>query len=91
MKGGAYNWLMILVLMFICGFLWIIMSQIYYGSVFPSFEEWGNSTTVNTDDVNETYSYIRGSWEAWPIILIFGLIVYGIASSLKKEPGSVYG
>lgn len=91
MKGGAYAWIMIITVVFIVGFLWILMSQIYYGSVFPEFEEWGNSTTVNVDEVNATYGYIRSTWEAFPMILIFGLIVYGIASSLRKEPGSVYG
>lgn len=86
MKGVAYAWIMITVLVFVVGFMWVIFSEIYSEHLFPTFE----THLMSNNDTKETFTYIKNVWSYWPIILIFGLIVYGIISALRREPYSQY-
>lgn len=87
MKGVLYAWIMITIVVFVVGFIWIIFSQIYVEHLFPQFEE----DLMANNDTATTYTWIRANWSYWPLILIFGMIVYGIVSALRREPYSSYG
>jgi len=87
MRGQMYAWIVILVLVFVTGFLWIIFSEIYHEYLFPEFEEHLSSN----NETAITFTWIKNVWNYWPLILIFGLIIYGIVSALRKEPYSQYG
>lgn len=89
MKGSAYAWIVVLIMIFAGSFLWIIFSQVLVVNVFPD-------TIEMMEDANQTQSVevaenIQNVWDYWPLILIGGLIIYGVVSSLKKEPDTYYG
>ena len=86
MKGSMYAWIIITVLVFVVGFIWIILSQVYNGTLFPEFED----ELMANEDTAQTFTYIKNTWAYWPVILIFGLILYGMISALRKEPYSQY-
>ena len=83
MKGVLYAWIMITATVFLVGFLWIIFSQINE----PIFDEFGPSLQANEDTAN-TYDSIVNTWANWPMLLIFGLIVFGLVAALRKEPNT---
>jgi len=85
-KGSMFAWVIITVLVFIVGFVWIMFSEILYEGVFPAFD---NLSTNN--ETSDTYEQIKDVWAYWPLLLIFGLVVYGIAQALRREPYSQYG
>lgn len=81
-KGIAYVWLTILMSIFTISLVYIILDPIIQDKLIPLAQE---------NDVNATtLSFITTAWNNFPIILIIGLILYGLAMAQKREPDSGY-
>lgn len=87
MKGSAYAWIVVLLIIFVGSFLWIIFSEVLVPHVFPEAETQLSGYTEATSILDN----IKSVWNNWPLILIIGIIIYGIVSSLKREPDTYYG
>jgi hypothetical protein len=84
MKGSAWAWVVVTALVFMVGFVWIVMSQVYVDKLFP----FGDEAVSGHVNATNTLTHVKNVWNYWPLITIFVLIIYGIARSLKKEPDS---
>ena len=79
-KGSAYVWLYVLLGLFIISIIYLIMT--------PAWIQTYNFTqehmTVSTYD--GTFQKLETFWWAFPVLLIVGLIIWGIVSSLRRDP-----
>jgi len=88
MRGNVYAWVVILGMLFFTIQIWIIFSQIYSGHFWPWAEDQFDELNMTTEKT--TLTHLQNYWNYWPLVFIGGLTIYGIASSLKKEPESAY-
>ena len=88
----AYIWLNILVGIFVISLFYMIFSQVLYVHIQPLIlpQLQNLSAPVNSTQVRATLDLIEFVWQYWPLILIFGLIIYGIVASQKREPDYYY-
>ena len=94
-KGVAIVWLNILFGIVIIGALYLIGTQILFVHIEPMIKPEieslpDNSTGINKTEALETWETIYFVWRYFPLILLFGLILWGIVSSQKKEPDTYY-
>lgn len=95
MKGVAIIWLEILAGIFVIGLAYVIMSYILYGQIttfiYPKIEAINESeSSVNKTALISTINIINLVWQLWPLILIFGLLFYGIVRAQKREYETAY-
>ena len=83
--GVAYAWLLILVIGWVVTFMWIIFTTITVEHLYP----WA-TTMINNSESQEILDHQINYHNWWPILLMVGLTVFGIASSLKAEPTTQY-
>jgi hypothetical protein len=92
-KGQAFVWLEILAAIFVVGLFYVVWSWVLYGQVkaliMPQINTL-NSSTLNTTGMQSTINIIDIVWQYWPLIIIFGLILYGIVAAQKREPHEYY-
>jgi len=92
MKGTAIIWLNILAGIFFVALVYIIWSQVIYvyikPIVVPAIENMNG--TYNTTSALNTIALIDIVWQYWPLILIFGLILYGFVAAQRREPDQYY-
>ena len=89
MKGVAVVWIYILISLFVIAFVYIIFSVILYSDTY-GVATLVNVSTVNNTQAQSTISTINTVWRWWPLPLMVGLILWGIVSSQKREPDSVW-
>lgn len=87
-SGTLYAWITILAIVWIATLLWIIFTQVNVGHIIPWAEE--QFDDLNLTDEAVTLDNLQNYWNYWPLLLVVGLTVYGIASSLKREPEGGY-
>lgn len=79
-KGSAaYVFIVLLASLFVIGLIYVVMARpfdIIYTSLYSNI----------TSDMQPTAQKIRSVWIMYPMIVIFGLIVWAIISTLKREP-----
>jgi len=80
MRGAFYTWMVILVSMFIIAIVYAIMSPILNDYFFPMCSE------VNNTNITSVCDTIQTSWNYFPLIVIFGLMLYGFVRAQKREP-----
>jgi len=85
-KGSVWTWTIVTLMVFIVGLVWILMSQVYVPHIFPEAE----TQLSEYNQTMDTFNYITNVWDYWPIITIFLLILYGVVSTLRKEPNEQY-
>ena len=97
MKGVALVWFHILVGIFVIGIVYLVMTQVFYGYIQPIVKPafLANNASYNASGVNiqravDTMDMIDTVWAYWPFFLIFGLLLYGIVASQKREPDEFY-
>jgi len=76
-RGVAYTWIVILFTLFVIALLYIIFSPVI--NELLGFAAEHNVPTQNV-------AIIEKSWYWFPIVLIFGLFIYGIIRAQKREP-----
>jgi len=86
----ATVWLEILAGIFIVGLVYIVFSYVLYGQIttviYPKISEINETSSgVNKTAIQNTINIINVVWMLWPLIFIFGLILYGIVRSQKRE------
>jgi len=84
MKGVLYTWLIVLVTIVTVGIVYTIMYELTYGHIFPLFDPL--YAAIGNEDVTSAYEGIKSYILYFPAILIFGLLLYAFARSLKREP-----
>jgi len=90
MKGIAVVWLQAMIGIFIVSLVYIMFSYVLYGQITPAIYpgiEAINSTSsmVNLTQMNATINLINVVWMMWPLLFIFGLILWAFAASQKRE------
>jgi len=91
MKGIALVWIYILIGIFIIGFMYLAFSYVYYDHIKPILnDELVYNNTSDTTPAVETLDLIDTVWRYFPIILIFGLLLYGFVAAQKREPDEYY-
>lgn len=90
MRGIAVIWLNILGGIFIVALVYIIFSNVIFGSItpqfFPQLQAIDPTTSgVNTTALFQTWNLVAMVWYLWPLIFVFSLIFYGIVRSQKRE------
>ena len=84
-KGNVYAWTVILALGWITTLLWIIFTTITVEHIYP----WASDHIDNAESqavLDRQVDYHN----YWPLFLMAGLTVYGIVSSMKREPTDAY-
>ena len=84
-KGTVFAWTVILALGWVTTFLWMIFTTITVENLYP----WASSKINNTDAQQVLDNQITYH-NAWPLLFMGGLTVYGFASSLKREPSEQF-
>lgn len=86
-KGSAYAWLVVLVSMFMITIVYVFMSQ-PVADIIPAAKEDITNLTNSTTRTNilETFDTIDAVWKYWPLLLFFGLVLWAIVYSTRKEP-----
>ena len=83
-KGAFSIWLTALASIFVVALIYLIFNQVLYGSyglvetVNASFNE---TTNVNLTQPLSTMNIIQIVWNNWPIVAIFGILVWAFAKS----------
>jgi len=88
-KGVAVVWIVILIAIFVTIQLYNIFSLVLAGEggVFPTVKTFLNeSNDTLAPKALQTIGYMETVWMYWPLIFIFGLLLWGIVSAQKKEP-----
>jgi hypothetical protein len=90
---AAFTWLEILSAIFVISLFYILWSYVLYGNVkamiMPKINALDCSGTLNCTQMLNTINVIDMVWQYWPLILIFGLIVYGFVSSMRRDPNEL--
>lgn len=97
-KGNASVWFVVLTGCFVVALFWIIWSNVLYVHVAPPMLEDlnaipDNATWINKTDVLNTWNIIDMVFQYFPLMLIFGLILWGFVSVQRRQPdeyGYVY-
>lgn len=84
-KGQVYAWLVILALGWMATFLWIIFTTITVEHIYP----WADAI-IDDVDAQAVLDHQKDYHNYWPILLMAGLTVFGIVSSVKREPQDAY-
>lgn len=84
-KGSAFVWLIVMFSIFALGLVYMLLSQ-----PIRVIQDATNET-LNDPDYAQSYNTTILAWKYAPILIIIGLIIWGIISSLKREPFSGYG
>lgn len=84
MKGvsAAYAWIIVLLFVFVISFLWIIFSQVMVPYVFPE----AKAALAGYPDSLTVVDNIETMWNNWPLIALFLMVVFGLVSSLRRQP-----
>ena len=80
-KGVAIVWAYIMVSMVVLGLVYTVITPIWDDYLTPL----ANETFNLSNESMQTYTYIRTSWRAFPMIMIIGLFIYGIVQGQKTE------
>jgi len=91
---GAFNiWITVLASIFIVAVTYIIFNQALYADygIFMTVNNSFNGTTLNITSAENTMSLIKTVWDYWPLIAIFGFLVWGFARSQRREYDTYYG
>jgi len=88
MKGesAAYAWVVVLLMCFIITFVWIILSMVYEPVLFPIADQ----QLAGYTDALTILDQLKFAWRYWPVAMLVGMIIYGIVSSLRRDPESGY-
>jgi len=93
-KGVVMVWLMILAGIFLIGMFYLIFTNVLYVHVSPvlrpEINALNETTAFNKTQALATYDLIHTIWRWWPLVLIFGLIFYGVVASQRREPDQYY-
>lgn len=90
-KGVMLVWITILVSIFVIMFLYLVFTDVYYNLVKPMSIDGINNITSNTSTgAIDTLNFIDVVWTYWPIIFIFGLLLYGFIAAQRREPNEAY-
>lgn len=81
-ESAAFAWIVVLLFVFLITFLWIILSMIYVPYVFPFAEQ----SLAGYSDATDMLTTLKNAWNYWPLLLLFGMGIYGIVSSIKRDP-----
>lgn len=86
-KGAAYIWLTVLVALGIIAVAYIAMNQVIYS-------DYGLYNIVNSS-INSTYPQktldtLNVVWNYWPLIAVFGVIIWGFVRSQRREYEEYY-
>lgn len=85
MKGNVYAWTVILALGWITTILWIIFTTILVENIYPWADDQIDDPASQAvlDRQIDYHNY-------WPLFLMAGLTIFGIVSSMKREPTDAY-
>lgn len=85
MKGNLYAWIVVLAVGWAATFLWIIFTVITVEHIYP----WADA---QIDDVDAQAVLDRqiAYHNYWPMLLMAGLTMYAIVSSIKQQPTDNY-
>lgn len=88
MKGesAAFAWVVVLLMCFLVTFVWIILSMVYEPVLFPMADNMLSGYTGALTVLDQ----LKFSWRYWPVALIVGMLIYGIVSSMKRDPEAGY-
>lgn len=73
-------WIFALIFIFMISLIYIIMTQPF---VFIRDKFAPNFTGTEFED---TFNKIDTFWKTWPVLLIFGVIIWALVSSAKQTP-----
>jgi hypothetical protein len=91
MKGVIYVWLSILITIFVLMFCYLVFTDVLYNNVRPIVNTGvGNITTNYTPGAHDTLILLDVVWAYWPLILIFGLLIFGFIAAQRREPNEDY-
>ena len=85
MRGSLYAWVVILAFGWITTFLWVIFTTITVEHIYP----WASDKIVDADS-QTVLDHQKDYHNYWPLIFMGGLTIFGIVSSLKREPTDAY-
>lgn len=80
-KGIAAELITTLVILFVVSFVWTIMSEAYVAHLFPFAEE----DLANHTNASNTLDIIKQTWNLWPLVPIFGVIIWALVRAQRKE------
>lgn len=91
-KGVAIVWMQVLLGIFVIGFAYLIFSWILYGNsgIETIVINGLQNSTANTTRALQAIGFIDIIWQVWPFILIFGLILWGVVASQRRDPNDYY-
>ena len=79
-KGQVVVWIFALVFLFMTALIYIIMTKPFL-LVRDKFE--GNFTGT---DFEETFDRLNTFWRIWPILVVLGVFLWAILSTIKQNP-----
>ena len=82
-KGNLYVWVVALVMIIATMFLWVSFYQIVHNSLTPILGGFGVDATTNT-----TWGTLTTIFDAFPIIVITGVILWAYVAAQREEPGA---
>lgn len=87
-KGSGYVWIVFLILLFCIIQLYNIFTPVM-STTDQLIGTYMNETNVSSGLYNQsltTRQNIASVWTYWPLLFIFGLIIWAYISSSKREP-----
>jgi len=86
-KGSAFIWLVSLLAIFAIGTMYIIFAQ-PFGQIFTSVNESLSAIPASKQQVDfqPTLSKIVTIWKFWPLLFIFGMILWAVFWSIRRSP-----
>lgn len=83
-KASVWAWFMITIAVFVIAILYMILTKPIIAI------QSATSDVLNDTDYASSYNRVITVWKYWPIVMLLGLIILGIITSLKKEPYTGY-
>ncbi len=79
-KGQVVVWIFALVFLFMTALIYIIMTKPFL-LVRDKFE--GNFTGT---EFEETFTRLNTFWRIWPILVVLGVFLWAVLSTIKQNP-----
>lgn len=84
-RGSVFVWLLVTFGVFAIGMIYMLLTKPVAIVQQVTWDEVENQT-----DYAQTYNTVILMWKYWPILVLIGLIIFGIVASLKREPYTGY-
>jgi len=83
-KAQAFTWLIVMATLFGMALLYIVLNE-GVEKIKPIVEANFTGTRYNT-----TYQKVNTIWDMWLFIALFGIIIWGILSALRRKDEQIY-